>query len=395
MLLHSIQMKNFLSYGPDAEPIDLRALNIIVGANGSGKSNLLEGVALLRSTPGELVRPVRLGGSVREWLWKGSKETPVATIEAIVTEKKLPHLRMPLRYSFSFTETNSRFEIVDEKLEYERPYSDKTEPFFFYHYEHGAPVLNANVKLGEKKKRALRREDINPEKSILAQRYDPDSYAEISYLADVFKTILVYRDWTFGPTSIVRKPQAVEFHGNFLLEDSSNLGLVLSQLKRTPEAKTRMLEFFRGIYENADDFDVIVEGATIQVYVQEGAQIIPASRLSDGTLRYLCLLAILCHPNPPPLICIDEPELGLHPDMINNIAKALRYASERTQLLVTTHSIGLVDAFTNDPEVIVVCEKGKDGTRLKRLKEEDLVSLREGERLGALWTSGEIGGNRW
>jgi len=395
MLLNTLRMENFLSFGPTAQSLTLRALNIVIGANGSGKSNLLEGFALLRSTPGELVKPVRDGGSVREWLWKGSEETPVATIETTLTAKELPHLKMPLRYSFSFTETNRRFEIVDEKLESESPYPGEEKPFFFYHYEHGAPVLTVNEEFGERKRRVLKREDINPEKSILAQRYDPDSYAEISYLADVFKTIKIYRDWTFGPTSIVRKPQSVGLHGNFLQEDGSNLGLVLSQLKRSPEAKARMLEFFRGIYEDADDFDVIVEGGTIQVYVQEGAQIIPASRLSDGTLRYLCLLAILCHPSPPPLICIDEPELGLHPDMINNIAKALRYASERTQLLVTTHSIGLVDAFTNDPEVVVVCEKDRDGTRLKRLREEDLVSLREGERLGALWTSGEIGGNRW
>ncbi|RRD69225.1 hypothetical protein EII23_11020 [Desulfovibrio sp. OH1186_COT-070] len=59
-MLHSIQLKNFLSYGPNSQPLALQKLNIIIGANGSGKSNLLEAIALLKSTPQELVRPIRL-----------------------------------------------------------------------------------------------------------------------------------------------------------------------------------------------------------------------------------------------------------------------------------------------------------------------------------------------
>jgi predicted ATPase len=71
----------------------------------------------------------------------------------------------------------------------------------------------------------------------------------------------------------------------------------------------------------------------------------------------LCLLAILCDPEPPPLVCIEEPELGLHPDILPKLADLLVSASERTQLIVTTHSSLLVDAMTDRPESIVVCEK--------------------------------------
>jgi len=78
-------------------------------------------------------------------------------------------------------------------------------------------------------------------------------------------------------------------------------------------------------------------------------------RLSDGTLRYLCLLTILCHPAPPPLICIEEPELGLHPDILPEVAKMLVDAASRTQLIVTTHSDILVDCLSDHPEAIVVC----------------------------------------
>jgi len=80
-------------------------------------------------------------------------------------------------------------------------------------------------------------------------------------------------------------------------------------------------------------------------------------RLSDGTLRWLSLLTILLHPDPPPLVCIEEPELGLHPDMIQPLAKLLLSASERMQLIVTTHSDGLVDELSGNPSAVIVCEK--------------------------------------
>ncbi|MNV58434.1 hypothetical protein D3C71_1508120 [compost metagenome] len=131
------------------------------------------------------------------------------------------------------------------------------------------------------------------------------------------------------------------------------------------------------------------------MFFQEGKYIVPATRLSDGTLRYLCLLAILCHPNPPPLICIEEPELGLHPDVLPTLANLLKDASERTQLIVTTHSDGLVDAMTDQPEAVIVAERGPQGTTLTRLDVEKLKPWLEKYRLGQLWTRGEIGGTRW
>src|SRR5205814_1063376 len=102
----------------------------------------------------------------------------------------------------------------------------------------------------------------------------------------------------------------------------------------------------------------------------EGDFTIPATRLSDGTLRYLCLLAILCDPNPPRVVCIEEPELGLHPDLLPNVADLLIEASQRTQLIVTTHSDSLVDSMTEQPETVLVCEKREGQTRIRRLDAE-------------------------
>lgn len=84
------------------------------------------------------------------------------------------------------------------------------------------------------------------------------------------------------------------------------------------------------------------------MFLTEGDVSIPATRHSDGTLRYLCLLAIMCAPEPPKLICIEEPELGLHPDIPPKVADLLRKASEQTQLIVTTHSDILVERDRRD-----------------------------------------------
>ena len=109
----------------------------------------------------------------------------------------------------------------------------------------------------------------------------------------------------------------------------------------------------------------------------------------------MVLVTLLLDPNPPPLICLEEPELGMHPDLIRNIANLLKDAATRTQLIVTTHSELLVNAFSSDPETIVVCEKEDGATTLNRLDSARLDEWLEQYGLGDLWLRGEIGGVRW
>ena len=100
--------------------------------------------------------------AIRDWLWKGTKETPVGSIEAILSHP--PAGVKDLRYVLSFTEAGQRFELVDERLENEFPYPGEPEAYFFYRYQHGNPVIN--VKEGH---RSLQRDDVDPQQSILAQ----------------------------------------------------------------------------------------------------------------------------------------------------------------------------------------------------------------------------------
>lgn len=388
MLLQSIRLTNFLSFGENTSELPLKELNVIIGPNGSGKSNLLESIELLRNAPEQLLKPIREGGGVSDWLWKGASSTPNAVIDVVVNN---PKGKQSLRYLLSFTEVGQRFEIVDERIEEEhkRTTSEK-EPYFFYHFRNGRPILNVN-----NKKRSLQQEDILLDKSILSQRRDPDQYPEVTYLGKSFNNIRLYREWSFGRYTPPRLPQKADLPNEMLEPDCSNLGLVLNRLRREPAVKQRLLSALKALYNGIDDYDVQIEGGTVQVFFHEGRFTVPATRLSDGTLRYLCLLAILCHPNPPPLICIEEPELGLHPDVIPTLAELLIEASSRTQIIVTTHSDALVDEMSSQPESVLVAEKTEHGTTLTRLNAEKLKPWLEKYRLGQLWTRGEIGGTRW
>jgi predicted ATPase len=386
-LLDQLTLTNLLSFGADRTPVSLSALNVLIGPNGAGKSNFIEALSLLRSAPAELAVPVREGGGVRDWLWKGAPRPITATLEAVITHPTAPQ---PLRYRLSFAEAGGRLEITDERIESASHDGHHKKPYFYFGYEQGRPMLNVKGTV-----RQLRREAVDSQRSILSQRKDPDQYPEVTYLGEVFGRIRIYREWAFGRYTPPRLPQPSDLPNDYLMEDGRNLGLVLNGFRRDPGVKATLIENLRRIYSGVDDFEVILEGGTVQIFLQEGKWAVPATRLSDGTLRYLALLAVLCHPTPPPLLCIEEPELGLHPDILPHLAMLLRDASTRTQLIVTTHSDILVDALTENPDAVIVCEKLDGATHLTRLDAERLGPWLEKYRLGELWTRGELGGTRW
>ncbi|MCU0247464.1 MAG: AAA family ATPase [Bryobacter sp.] len=230
--------------------------------------------------------------------------------------------------------------------------------------------------------------------SVLSQRAGPP-YPEITTLKDAFSEVRIFDEWIFAAGSAIRKAQPADGIGGFLLEDGSNLALALQELVSAgvEDRLSDLLQTANPLYRK---FVLKPVGGAFQVTLMEGTeQFTPASRLSRGTLQLLCLAAVLLHPQPPPVVCIEEPEIGLHPDMMTTLAKLLREAATRTQVIVTTHSEILVDALTDSPESILICERGPAGTNLQRLQQEELKVWLEHYSLGQLWRKGELGGNRW
>ena len=392
-LLKCMTLRGFLSFGSDSPEIPLTNLNVLIGPNGSGKSNFVEALSLLRAVPRDLPLPIRAGGGVRDWLWKGAQDASQAKIEVVFSEGTIVP-RAPkspaVSYRLAFGAEGEQFTVLDERIENEKPTPGEKKPYFYFGYERGHPTLN--VADG---RRRLQREDLDPTQSVLSQRRDPENYPEVTRVADSLGGILVYRSWVFGPDSPLRKSCAIDVQTKHLAEDFSNLPARLSVLKKTPSVKKRLIEALQELSPGFKDLEVVPEGGQLQLYLQENEPMIPARRLSDGTLRFLCLLAILLDPSPASIIVIEEPELGLHPDILPFIRDLMIEASETRQLIVTTHSTQFIDALTEHADCVLVCEKHEDGTTLSRLNQDEIDRWRESGDLGTLWMSGHLGGTRW
>ena len=392
MFLKSIHLRNILSFGPDTKPLELKNLNVLIGPNGVGKSNLIDAISVLQAAPKKLAKPIREGGGVTEWLWKYANGKPAdeATLQVVAVHSA--ERKLDVKYFLAFAGAQQFFDLICEDVEDCRPSSARKRRTF--HYEHSDGEIR--ISIGEEPAEVVHSSDeMGAGHSLLAQLKDAKRHPELTRLGISLGNIRIYREWAMGRKSLIRQPQRVDAPREHLEEDCSNLHLMISRYANDPSVKRRFLEALRKLYDGIDDFAVEIVGSTTQVFLHEGDRSIPAIRLSDGTFRYLCLLAILLDPTPPPLICIEEPELGLHPDLLPTICDLMTEASERTQLIVTTHSDIIVDALSDQPESVVVCEKENGSTVMRRLDPERMKVWLEKYSLGRLWTDGELGGNRW
>lgn len=137
--LRSLKLTCFLSVGPDSLDIELTPLNVLIGPNPSGKSNLIEALELIQATPTDISEAIRIGGTAGEWLWKGASPPKPAAIEATICPSgPLPELR----YRLAFADSKGRPEIVDEALENLLPEPGKKDVFFYYRHQGGHPAMN-------------------------------------------------------------------------------------------------------------------------------------------------------------------------------------------------------------------------------------------------------------
>jgi predicted ATPase len=398
-LLRTLRLTNFLSYGPEGEEIELEPLNVLIGPNASGKSNLIEAISLLNAAPTDISAPIVAGGGMPEWPWKGARPSDGIDleIEAIVfTREDWPNLH----YGFRLASVGQRVEVVEERIlqtKRGRP-ARRRWPHLYVRDERRTELLRfaglADDGTPEYHPEPLRPTDIGTKQSILSQRKDPDHYPELDYLREALSQIALFRTCNLGHESPLRGPQRADLPAGFLLEDGRNLGIVLNALLNRPPTKKRLVEELKRFCEHVEDVTTNFVAGTVEVFLHERGfrDSIPSTRLSDGTLRYLCLLTILCHPAPPPLICIEDPEIALHPDALPRLAELFVEASQKTQLVVTTHSDVLVSALSDVPESVIICERDDDGSHLTRLDASRLAKWLEKYSLGELWISGEIGG---
>lgn len=360
--IHELRLRNLLSFGDEGVTIDLLPLNVLIGPNASGKSNFIEALRLLRAAPRDLAQHFRDGGGIEHWLWKGASANPIAEIEATVA---FTSHRALLRYRLRFTRADYRVQLIEE-----------------------------SIMRGARKVGFPANGNLDPHQSALAQLRGPN-YPEITHLSDIFSRIAIYQPWDLSAEGAVRRPQRADLKADCLSENADNLGIILNNYSL--QTKQEMVGHLREVYEEVEEIQTTLQGGLVQIAIRERGlkQATPAIRLADGLLRYLCWLTLLAGPQLPPLICIEEPEIGLHPDLIHKLADLLIAASERTQLVITTQSTGFIHNFTDLPAAVVVCERGQSGTSLTRLEPKRVGKWLKKYSLDDLWMMGEIGGTRW
>ena len=215
------------------------------------------------------------------------------------------------------------------------------------------------------------------------------------YIRSFLKSFTVYHFHDTSLSSPMRQPSRIG-DNEYLRHDGSNLAAYLFTLKNTDIKSYNLIEgTIRSIAPYFKEFKLIpnkiMEGFIGLEWEERDTDVyLDATNFSDGTLRFIALATLLLQPTPPKTIIIDEPELGLHPAAINKLGALIRRASNRSQIIIATQSVSVVDCFT--PEDIIVVNRRNGQSTFDRLDESMYTNWLSEYSLGEVWEKNIIGG---
>lgn len=355
--LKSLTVRGYKSIR-ELDNFELRSLNLLIGANGAGKSNFVSLFRLLAEMVEQNLQVyVQRQGGPDALLHFGRKRTGHLHAEFYFGANG---------YLFNLVPTN------DNRLIFERESNWFGGVYYSTDTTHLIGVGHAE--------------------SLLKEATD-------SYSPYVFRAIANWRVYHFhdtGETSRIKQKHSL--NDNLRLKpDAANLAAYLHMLREQHRANyeqivatIRLVAPFLGGFVERDEANGTIE---LEWFEQSDPDTpLKAHVLSDGTLRFICLATLLLQPweRMPETILIDEPELGLHPYAINVLADLIKRTAERKQLIISTQSVQLINNM--EPEDIVVVDRHHDETILERLDRTALTDWLEDYMLGDLWQRGIIGG---
>ena len=339
------------------QSISLNAMNVLIGQNGAGKSNFIALFRFLRNIINGNLKVTSQRYGAESLLYYGSKETKELSINLNFHPNYYDLVLQP--------DINDILFINSEDVGFKKS-DNYPKPFY---------------------ETITRNED---ESELSKSQTKIANY--------VYNTLKSWRVYHFHDTSenAGMKKYAKLSDSKFLFEDASNLASFLYILQQTQEEYyTRIVKTTRLVIPFFKDFvlepnPLNPENIRLEWNDVFSEKTFTANELSDGSLRFICMATLLLQKNLPKLILLDEPELGLHPSAITILAGLLRKASIRSQVIVSTQSVSLVNEF--DAEDIIVVEKKEAETVFKRLDTEKLELWLEEYSLGDLWDKNIIGG---
>jgi predicted ATPase len=371
-------------------------LNVLIGPNASGKSNLLRCLELISMTAkGNLGKYIQSIGGMDPLVWDGSLDGIGFTFLGSPLGESRISTREGLSYELELTRIgkSSTYTVTKELLaNYDRVKAGQTtKPFKFIERSRMETVIF------DENQRSLvaPAESIHEDETVLSSAVGPfsgnhiisDFRAQLSSWC-IYHDVHVNRDATIRQPTITRNEKRIE-------PDGQNLISVLHTLYTTD----RVFKQSVNAAMNAafgDDFEELVfppaadQRIQLRLRWKSLKREQSAADLSDGTLRFLFLLAVLTSPTPAPVIAIDEPETGLHPSMYPIIAEHAIDASERAQIIFSTHSPEFLNSFTDVIPTTTVVQWEKGQTNLKTLAGSDLDYWLREYSLGSLFKSGEL-----
>ena len=342
--------------------IDLAPINVLIGANGAGKSNLISFFELLSAIYNKrLQRYILERGGIGRLLHNGLKGSRKIT--------GLFNFDNTNAFVFKLIPTDVGGAIVGTRDHFNGIHSPNTN------YNEWHP--------------AIWDEDV-----VESQLRDNKTW-RAGYLQKFLESFTVYHFHDTSRTSAMRQACNIE-DNRYLRHDASNLPAFLYRLEQTKARVFTLIEqTIQSIAPYFKRFSLAPSSlAPNQISLvweeQDSDMYLDAQSLSDGTLRFIALTTLLLQPNPPETIVIDEPELGLHPAAIEKLAALVRVASHKSQVIIATQSASFVSCF--EPEDIVVVERKEGSTVFARPDKERLASWLEDYSLGELWEKNLIGG---
>ncbi|MCK4608492.1 MAG: AAA family ATPase [Gammaproteobacteria bacterium] len=364
MRLDQLTIKGFKSIRA-LENFKLNNINILIGGNGSGKSNFVEIFRMLRERVNEnFAKYVDKNGRADGFLFNGPEETKSISAHFYFGQKE---------YRFEIEPTaDERFIFKSEEQKYE----NREWNSIFSSYDRAYEMEEEIWKL----------HDVNNTKHKKGGLW---KYCVGYYVFDSISKWIVYHFHDTSMSAPMRRSEIVE-DSRYLRDDAANIAPFLLRLKeRENKSYNDIVNTIRLVMPFFDDFifDSVSQNSEDRVkliWQQKGSDYpLQPYHFSDGTIRFICLATVLLQPTPPATIIIDEPELGLHPYAIEILAELVQAAATRTQIVISTQSPELVDCFA--PEDIIVVNRKDGASTFKRLDPSELSVWLEDYSLGNLW----------
>lgn len=328
--------------------LHLSQINVLTGANATGKTNLYNSVFLLaKAAAGGFAQVIAEEGGMPSVLWAGSRKSrssgairmePVRMTLGIKTDTFSYELvcGLPKQSSGEKSAFSLDPEVKEERVWMDAPHGLKVT--FFERTPKGAWILDNDERLADYSGELL------PTESVLSQLREPHLYPELSSLRAEISRWRFYHHFRTDAESPLRHPQ-VGVRTPVLAHDGRDLAAALQTINEVGQSQD-LHEAIRLAFPGASlEIEHDEDNGMFAVLLRMPGLRRPlrARELSDGTLRYLCLLAALLSPHPPSLLALNEPETSLHPDLLEPLAKQLVNAGKYSQLWVVTHSQRLAE----------------------------------------------------